>query len=200
MNAKYYGGWTHEDDMELVEAVLRNVRAGKGVVDGCIEYEEKTNGRRSASANKYRFHTQLKEKYAEAYELARMEGKKVKAEKRKSKPNSLQNAIEVLENPERELTLNDVFVIVNQFKKQQDAKNDEHALSELQDENKLLKGINQRLEGEIKELEITLKHQLEQQKQIMDALKVLEGAGINLNLPKQLPKYAVNKDGTIEKL
>lgn len=199
---KYYGGWAHEDDIELVEAVLRNVRAGKGVVDGCIEYEEKTNGRRSASANKYRFHTQLKEKYAKAYELARAEGRKVKAEnkKRKTKDERLKDAVDAIDKSiERELTLDDVLVIVNEFKRQQESKNDEPALTELQSENELLKQQNKRLEGEVKELENTLKNNIEQQTQIMDALKVLEGAGINLNLPKHAPKYAINKDGTIEK-
>lgn len=206
MVANYYGGWSHNDDIELVEIVLKNVRNGKGVIDGCYEYEKMTNGKRTASASKYRFHTQLKEKYQKAYEMARMEGRKVKAEKNKhvSKRERLEKVVtNFIANPEvsepKELTLDDVMIVMNQFKKQeQNKKASEMEVEKVIKENETLKQRNAQLVAEVKELEELLKDNTERQKQIVSALKILESAGINLNVPDT--KYTVNKDGTIKKL
>ena len=192
MVANYYGGWTHDDDIQLVEVVLRNVRNGNTVVQGCEEYEKLTNGKRSVSASKYRFHTQLKEKYAKAYEMARKEGKKSKKE-RNVPPKRLKKVSEIVGDENNELTFDDVMLVVNQYRKQKE-KSDPN----MKAENERLKFENDKLKAELLELEKTLEQKTEREKNIMSALKVLENAGININIPQT--KYAVNKDGTIEKI
>ena len=191
MSAKYYSGWTHEQDMELVETVLRNIRQGKTIYDACAEYEEKTNGRRSISATKYRFHTQLKEKYAKAYELAKQEGRKFKAERKAEK--------QPIQPREGEITIDDIAKVVREYKKQQEEKGNcdcENEVFALNKENKRLKEENDKLRVEMEELQTSFAKNVEQQKQIMDALKILESAGIKMDLPKT--KYVVNKHGIVE--
>lgn len=171
-----------------------------------MNMKKMTNGKRTASASKYRFHTQLKEKYQKAYEMARMEGRKVKAEKNKhvSKRERLEKVVtNFIANPEvsepKELTLDDVMIVMNQFKKQeQNKKASEMEVEKVIKENETLKQRNAQLVAEVKELEELLKDNTERQKQIVSALKILESAGINLNVPDT--KYTVNKDGTIKKL
>lgn len=199
-----YNGWAHQDDIELVEVILRNVRNGKSVIDGCNEFEELTNGKRSASASKYRFHTQLKAKYQKAYELARKEGRKVKASnKPATKKERLNKVVDsIASNPEnlRELTIEDVLVVMNQFKKQEQNK-EQVDVVQIQKENQELKERNSKLVNEVKELEELIKDNTQRQQQIFSALKMLESAGINLNMPKEAPPtYAIEKDGTINKL
>lgn len=70
--------WTEDDDILLAEKVLSHVRSGNSIMNACREMEEKTGGRRSASASKFRWYTRLKPHYQAGYKLAREEGKKKK--------------------------------------------------------------------------------------------------------------------------
>ena len=195
MTAKYYSGWTHEQDMELLEVVLENIRNGGTILDACTQYEKMTNGRRSISASKYRFHTQLKEKYSSEYEQA-------KKDKREARINKKTEPI----NPnfggnDEELTIDDVMKVIKRFKQQQENKGNcecEKEMFILNRENEKLRKENQKLKVEMEELQTSFSNNVKQQRQILDALKILEGAGIKMDLPKS--KYIVNKDGTVEKV
>lgn len=202
--------WTDDDDLVLAETVLRRVREGDSVIDACREFEEKTKGKRTASASKFRWHTRLKNQYAGAYEIAKADGKKAREFARR-KVNQGERYQDILENVlekdnEREIVLDDILVLVKQYKKQEEDK--------AENRDKFEKETD-KLRREIEKLKKELKDTTEQNKQmkealievdgnyrkLLNALRVFKEAGIQVNMPEPDDlKYMVNKDGTVEKL
>ncbi|MEM5838859.1 MULTISPECIES: hypothetical protein [Bacillus] len=202
--------WTDDDDIQLAETVLRRVRQGDSVIDACREFEEATRGRRTSSASKFRWHTRLKERYAGAYELAKREGKKTRDYKRR-KVNQGERYQDLLENVldkdnEREITVDDILILVKKYKEQSEDKVNEYERYE-KETDKLRREI-EKLKKELKD-ERSEKKQMKEAlievnsnyKKLLDALKVLKEAGIQINIPEpESFEYIVNKDGTVEKM
>ena len=195
--------WTHDDDIQLVETILRTVRHGGSVIDGCREYSENTNGERSVDASKFRFHTQLKEQYATAYNMAKEEGKKVKQAKRKyvTQEQRFENVFQSLiadNDPpsERRVEVEDIMVLLKKFKEQAPIQNDDKLVKEnekLTKQNEELRKSNMKLSKAFNEME-------HDYKEIKKALSVLKKAGLVLDIPAPVSttKYKVGADGLIE--
>ena len=202
--------WTHDDDLLLAETVLRHVRDGRTVVDACREMEEKSNGKRTATASKYRWFTKLKLQYAGAYEIAKQDGKKVRdfKKKRVNQGERLEDIVENVLNveQEREITLEDIMVLVKRYKKQEESKGDdtdlEEEISKLKRENEKLRKENKELKQDNKDLKNSLKNADSDYKQLKGALDVLKQLGVNFNTPEPATgsKYIVNKDGIVERV
>lgn len=193
--------WTHDDDIQLVETILRNVRQGKTVIDGCREYAESTNGVRSVDSSKFRFHTQLKDKYVDAYKIAREAGRKIKHERRKhvtqeERIEKVYNEI-LTDGDEKEVELADIMVLFKRYAKQEaKPKMDTKIISEnekLRKENEALKDSNIKLVKAFEEME-------HDYKAIKQAVTVLKNVGLNIDIPTptSTDKYKINKDGTVE--
>ena len=205
--------WNDTDDALLAETVLRFVRKGQTVIAACREVEEVTNGRRTASASKFRWFTKLVDQYQAGYELAKQEGEKVKATK-KRKVNKGERFEEIVTNvfneeinvPDKEIVPDDFIILAKKFKQQQQAKEGSYknADKELKAERKKVAD----LEKELKEVKADLKETIQMyanKKQdyqnILEALQVLKKAGINISIPEpSKASYKVNQDGTIEKI
>lgn len=204
--------WTDEDDILLAETVLRNVRAGNSVVMACREMEEKTNGKRTASASKYRWFTKLVDQYKAAYEMAKDDGEKVK-EAKKRKVNKGERYKEIVEEvldgdvplPEKEITPDDIILLAKKFKSQQEGKSkDAHKLErELNSEKKKSADLIKQLKKKEEEFEDAMESVAIWKKnyeQIVNSLQVLKKAGINITIPEpEKTTYKVNKDGIIER-
>lgn len=204
--------WNDEDDKLLVETILQFVKEGKTVINGCREMEEKTEGRRTTSASKFRWFTKLVHQYRAAYELAKEEGKKVK-EVKKKKLNKGERFEEIVETVfqddtpaiEREIDADDFIILAKKFKQQQMSKIEEAKQFEKN------QAINQRkvsdLEKELKQTKAELKDTIEmlQLKQkdyqnILEALNVLKKAGIQITIPEpSKTRYSIGKNGLVEK-
>lgn len=174
--------WTKEDDILLAETVLNSVKDGNAVMDACRIVDEKTNGKRSASACKYRWHTRLKENYAEAYEHAKLEGKKKRniRAKKINQDERMENIIEDVLNTdnEREIMIDDILVLVKKFKQQEEQKQE----SSTEDtENKLRREI-ERLKQENKRLREEL----------------LSMKAIRVEKKDKGKEFKINVDGTVE--
>lgn len=174
--------WTKEDDILLAETVLSSVKDGNAVMDACRIVEEKTNGKRSASACKYRWHTRLKEHYNDAYEFARAEGKKIRNIKAKkiNQDERMESIIEDVLNTdnEREIMIDDILVLVKRYKHQEEQKQE----SSTEDvENKLRREI-ERLRQENKRLREEL----------------LSIKAKRIEKKEKGKEYKMNVDGTIE--
>lgn len=199
--------WTPDDDLMLAEMVLRHVRSGHTILDACREMEEQSNGKRTATASKYRWFTKLKLQYASAYELAKQDGKKIRnfKKKRVNQGERLEDIVENVLNTEqeREISVDDILVLVKQFKKQEEKKADnESELLKVKREIDKLKKENSALKDENKELKHSLKNVDTDYKQLKGALDVLKGLGVAINTPEptQGSKYIVNKDGIVERV
>lgn len=204
--------WTTDDDVLLAETILRNVREGNTVVDGCREMERVTSGDRTASASKYRWFTKLVHQYKAGYELAKQQGKEVKnAKKRKLNQGERYKEIveEVLERTpevqEKEIEPEDFIVLAKKFKEQQSKK--ENDVNKQEKEIKQLKRDNEKLEKELreskKEVEMYVDALAAKQRdynKIVEALGTLKNLGVAINIPEpEAPKYRVDKDGTVSK-
>ena len=199
--------WTPDDDMQLVEAVLRNVRNGGSAIDGCREYAKTTNGERSVDASKFRFHTRLKDQYAKAYEIAKREGKSVKQSRRKyvtqneRYENIIQNLITDSDPPqvERNVELADIMLLLKKYM-QQEPKQDAEDVAKLRKENeKLAKQVADLRNSNIK-INKAFNEIEHDYKNIKQALNVLKSAGLALEVPQPVSttKYVVGADGLIE--
>ena len=191
--------WTHDDDIQLVETILRTVRHGGSVIDGCREFAENSNGERSVDASKFRFHTQLKEKYITAYNMAKEEGKKVKQAKRKyvTQNERFENVFQSLtadDDPptKRRVELDDIMVLLKKFKEQTPTQ-DDAKIEKLIKQNEELRKSNMKLSKAFNEME-------HDYKEIKKALQVLKKAGLVLDIPAPVSttKYKVGADGLIE--
>jgi len=202
--------WTKDDDIALAEVVLRRVREGDSVIDACREFEETTKGRRTASASKFRWHTRLKSQYSAAYELAKTEGKKARDFARR-KVNQGERYEDLLENVlekdnDREITLDDIVVLVKRYKKQEEDKGEnkdkfeketDKLRRELEKTKKDLKDTSE----ENKQMKEALLEVDTNYRKLLNALKVFKDAGVQVNIPEPEDfKYIVKKDGTVEKL
>lgn len=174
--------WTNEDDGLLVETVLKVVKRGDAVIDACREVEEKTNGKRSASACKYRWHIKLKGVYEDAYNIARAEGKKAREFKHKKikQEERFDDIVEnvLSEDKEREIMLDDILVLVKKYKDQEELKNPS-AESEI---NKLRRE-NERLRKELNDAK--------------EELASLKAKRVKVRKDKGV-EYKVNEDGTVK--
>jgi RsfA family transcription factor len=205
--------WTAEDDALLAETILRNVREGNTVIDGCREIEVKTNGKRTAPASKFRWFTKIVEQYKAGYELAKIEGAKVKqAKKRKTNKGERFEEIvkEVFESEipsfEKEIDPDDFIILAKKFKEQQSKKKSEESNHEKT--IKELQRKNERLEKELNDAkkeadwynELLLAKQRDYNK-IVEALGTLKNLGVSITIPEpESPKYKIEKDGTVSKL
>lgn len=202
--------WTDDDDLLLAETVLRRVREGDSVIDACREFEEKTKGRRTSQASKFRWHTRLKDQYAGAYELAKKDGKKARDFARR-KVNQGERYADLVENvldkdSDREIVLDDILVLIKQYKNQEESKgmsNDkfEKETDKLRREKDKLNIELKRTKEELKQTKEALVEVDTNYRKLIDALKVLKNAGIQINIPEpENFQYIVNKDGTVEKM
>lgn len=199
--------WTPDDDIKLVETILRHVRKGGSAIDGCREYSESTNGERSVDASKFRFHTRLKDQYAKAYDIAKNEGRKVRKEKRKyvTQDERLENILcDVIggeEKEERKVELEDILVLLKRYMKQgNEQKVDSEEVAKLRRENeKLTKTVKDLRESNLK-ITKTFNEIEHDYKEIKKALNVLKGAGLALEIPPPTStiKYKVGADGLIQ--
>ena len=202
--------WTEDDDIQLAECVLRRVREGDSVVDACREFEEKTNGRRTAQASKFRWHTKLRDRYSAAYELAKQEGQRTRDLKRR-KVNQGERYKDIMEtvfdsDPNREIIVDDILVLVKKYKEQEEAKGSfqeqyEKETNKLRRENEKVKKQLNNTEDELEKTKEALVYINNQYNKLLNALKVLKEAGIQINIPEPDDfNYVINKDGTVEKL
>lgn len=203
--------WTGDDDVLLAEMVLRFVREGKTVMDACREMERVTDGRRTASASKFRWFTKLVDQYNAGYELAKQDGKKAKdAKKRKVNKGErfeeiLENVLQKTEEAEKEIEPDDFIVLAKKFKEQQNKKIQENSSHEK--ELKQLRKNNEKLEKELAEAkkDVELYNELLVAKQndynkVIEALQTLKGLGVNISIPEpESPKYVVDKNGMVSK-
>lgn len=202
--------WTDDDDLQLAETVLRRVREGDSVIDACREFEEKTKGRRTSSASKFRWHTRLKDQYSGAYELARKEGKKARdfARRKVNQGERYQDLVENVLDKEnnREIVIDDIMVLVKKFKEQEEIKGSDY--EKFEKETDKLRREKDKLMIELRKKNDELKQTKEalvevdiNYRKLLDALKVLKDAGIQINIPEpETFQYIVNKDGTVEKM
>lgn len=203
--------WTGDDDVLLAETVLRFVREGKTVMDACREMESLTEGRRTASASKFRWFTKLVDQYQGGYEIAKQEGKKAK-EAKKRKVNKGERFEEIFESVlnksdeiEKQIDPDDFIVLAKKFKEQQNKKKQE--VSSHEKEMKQLRRDNEKLGKELEEAkkEVELYNELLLAKQkdynkVIEALQTLKGLGVNISIPEpESPKYVVDKDGIVSK-
>ena len=201
--------WTDDDDLVLAETVLRRVREGDSVIDACREFEEKTKGRRTTNASKFRWHTRLKTQYAGAYEIAKTDGKKAREFARR-KVNQGERYQDILENVlekdnEREIVLDDILVLIKQYKKQEEGK---ESRDKFEKETDKLRRELERTKKELKDKTDENKQMKEalvevdtNYRKLLNALRVFKDAGVQVNIPEPDDfKYIVKKDGTVEKL
>lgn len=205
--------WNEEDDALLAETVLRNVREGKSIIAGCREVEELTDGRRTATASKYRWFTKLVDQYRAGYELAKQEGDKVKASK-KRKVNKGQRYEEIIQEvfnadvpaQEREITADDFVILAQKFKSQEQNKegSQKKLEKELNAERQKVKKLEKELADTKKDLKDTVEmlgYKNNDYNNLVEALQVLKKAGIQINIPEPTkPKFKVGKDGIVESI
>lgn len=200
--------WTKDDDVLLAETILRTVRNGGTIIDGCRNFEEVTEGKRTEQASKFRWHTRLSDQYKAAYELAKEQGKSNKSKSRINQGERYERVMDTILNKdeEEELDIEDVFVVVKKFRDQQKSK--EASSGKIKRENKRLKKENEKLKDKLKKMEDNTKEYMEiiertesNYKQLIDSLQVLRKAGIQINIPEpEENKYVINNDGTVERL
>lgn len=193
--------WTKDDDLMLVEMVLRHVRSGGAAIDGCREFAEKTGDGRSVDAVKFRFHTQLKKQHQTAYNIAKEQGKKVKAEKRKYVTQS-ERFEELLDkhigkDDEDEIEIDDVYILLKRYMKQEPKKNDE--VEYLRKENERLNEYVMTLQDGNKKLSEAFDEIEHDYKAIKQAIAVLKTAGLHIDLPAptNTKKYKVDANGLV---
>lgn len=200
--------WDEESDALLAETVLRNVRQGNTLASAFDEVERVTDGRRTVSACKFRWHTRLKEQYAAGYELAKEEGKKAKRSKRVNQgarfKDIMKNVLE--EDVDKEITIDDIYILVKKFKEQEDKKSLEEKekdkkIRSLETELRSLKNKNEELNDAISDYKEVLQIKERNHKKVLEALETLRTLGVAINMPEQEPnKYKMKKDGTVEKI
>lgn len=193
--------WTKDDDLMLVEMVLRHVRSGGAAIDGCREFAEKTGDGRSVDAVKFRFHTQLKKQHQTAYNIAKEQGKKVKAEKRKYVTQS-ERFEELLDkhigkDDEDEIEIDDVYILLKRYMKQEPKKNDE--VEYLRKENERLNEYVMTLQDGNTKLSEAFDEIEHDYKAIKQAIAVLKTAGLHIDLPAptNTKKYKVDANGLV---
>ena len=194
--------WTKDDDLKLVETVLRHVRNGGAAIDGCREFAEQTGDNRSVDAVKFRFHTRLKKQHATAYNIAKEQGKKIKAEKRKYTTQN-ERFEEILDKhigkeDEDDIDIEDVYILLKRYMKQQPKRTKEEVdrieiinrellaqVKELQDSNKKLNNAFNEIEDDYKNLK--------------KAIGVLKSAGLTIDIPPptNTKKYKVDANGLV---
>jgi chromosome segregation ATPase len=201
--------WT-EDDPLLAETILRNVRQGKTVIEGCKEFEEMTEGRRTIAASKYRWFTKLVDQYRAGYELAKNVGREVKQKKkRKVNQGERYNQImgEILDkdssDQEPDVQIEDILLLVKKFKHQKNERNNEtkekdKEINKLNREIKELNSLNEDLKSELADTRELLELKTKDYNNVMEALKTLKNAGINITIPEpSRPKYNVDNNGLV---
>lgn len=203
--------WTNDDDILLAEKVLTAVRNGNSVMQACREMEAETNGKRTASASKFRWHTRLKPQYQAGYELAKEDGKKKRDEEKRRinqgerYENLMSNLLD--KDDEDQISLEDVYLVVKKYRDQENEKTKDQ--SKIEKENRQLKNKVNELEKNFKKQQEDLEYTQEvlmdrdkKYKKLLDSLKVLKEAGIQINVPDdvQTNKYHINSDGTIDRI
>lgn len=203
--------WNDTDDALLAETVLRFVRQGQTVIAACREMEEVTNGRRTTSASKFRWFTKLVDQYQAGYELAKQEGDKVKATK-KRKVNKGERFEEIVTSVfnediptmDKEIEPDDFIILAKKFKQQQLSKEGSYKKfeKELKAERKRVADLEKQLKETKADLDETIQlyaNKKQDYQNILEALQVLKKAGINIQVPEpSKATYKINKDGTIE--
>lgn len=204
--------WDPDDDILLAKTILQFVRQGDTVINACREMEVITEGRRTASASKFRWFTKLVDQYKAGYELAKAEGKKVK-EKKKKKVNKGERFEEIVQDvfeskepaTSRELTPDDFIILAKKFREQE--QNKAVKMYDLESENSTLRSRNRRLEEQLKKeseevswyKDMLLVKQRDYNK-IVEALKTLKDLGVAIQVPEpESPQYVVDKNGIVEK-
>lgn len=198
--------WSEDDDLQLAEKVLSNVRQGGTLLDAFRSMEEETGGLRTLSASKYRWHTKVKKDYQAAFEMAKIDGARIKDAPKLNQGERYESLLENVLDKEvdQKLTIEDVFVVMKRYRDQTNEEDNE--TSAVERENKRLQNENDKLKREMKKLkEDLVMHQEalsgrnKQYKDLLDSLQVLRKAGIQINVPEEnKSKYSINNDGTVD--
>lgn len=160
--------WTHEDDLLLAETVLRHIRDGSTQSAAFEEIGDKLN--RTTAACGYRWNTEVRDKFLQAFELAKKQRKETKrsersSDKRKSPASTFTgNKQVILEESEQEkekkqigttgntvnslITIDDCIAFLKNYNQDKPA--------DLKEQNNNLSKENQQLKEENQEL--TLKY------------------------------------------
>jgi len=194
--------WTKDDDLLLVETVLRHVRNGGAAIDGCREFAEKTGDNRSVDAVKFRFHTQLKKQHATAYNIAKEQGKQIKAERRKYTTQS-ERFEELLDKhigkeDEDDIDIEDVYILLKRYMKQEPKKSNEDYNKMERLNRELLEQVND-LRDSNKKLSEAFNEIEHDYKNIKQAIGVLKTAGLTIDIPPptNTKKYKVDANGLV---
>ena len=182
-----YGDWAN-DDLLLVETILRYVRNGEAINDACKEVEEKLNYTRTFTTLKHRWFTVLKKQYEHAFNLALKEGKK-KKKKRYRQSQSV--------NPD-EVGINDVLKVVKAYservsKEDEDRKRNE----ELAKENQAIKDKLNRISEELNVISDLLEYEKAKNNDLIKTIQTLNSIGFNLDESNR-KKFKVDKQGVVE--
>jgi RsfA family transcription factor len=182
-----YGDWEN-DDLLLVETILRYVRNGEAINDACKEVEEKLGYTRTFTTLKHRWFTVLKKDYEHAFNLASREGKK-KKKKRYRQSQSV--------NPD-EVGINDVLKIVKAYSEKVDREENERVKNEeLKKENEAIKNRLNKIKSEMDMISDLLEYEKAKNNDLIKTIQTLNSIGFNLD-ENNRKKFKVDKQGVVE--
>ena len=180
-----YGDWAN-DDLLLVETILRYVRNGDAINDACKEVEEKLNYTRTFTTLKHRWFTVLKPQYENAFNSAFKEGKKKRKKRYRQTRNVSSDELGIIE------ALNVVKAYSEQVAKE---KEERLKAEELKKENQAIKDKLNRISEELDMISDLLEHEKAKNNDLIKTIQTLNSIGFNLDDRK---KYKVNKQGVVE--
>ena len=180
-----YGDWAN-DDLLLVETILRYVRNGDAINDACKEVEEKLNYTRTFTTLKHRWFTVLKPQYENAFNSAFKEGKKKRKKRYRQTRNVSSDELGIIE------ALNIVKAYSEQVAKE---KEERLKAEELKKENQAIKDKLNRISEELDMISDLLEHEKAKNNDLIKTIQTLNSIGFNLDDRK---KYKVNKQGVVE--
>lgn len=182
-----YGDWEN-DDLLLVETILRYVRNGEAINDACKEVEEKLNYTRTFTTLKHRWFTVLKQQYESAFNSALKEGKKKKKKRYRQSQNFNPNELGIIE------ALNVVKAYSEQVAKE---KEERLKAEELQKENQAIKDKLNRISEEMDVISDLLEHEKAKNNDLIKTIQTLNSIGFNLDDANR-KKYKVDKQGVVQ--
>ncbi|MGG3888752.1 RsfA family transcriptional regulator [Metabacillus fastidiosus] len=143
-----HDAWSHEDDLLLVETVLRFIREGSTQIAAFEEVGEKLN--RTAAACGFRWNAEIRQHYTEAIEIAKKRRREKKREENKEKKSSAKHKVTADDNNDiSSLTFEDCIAFLQNMKEA----NDGGQAQSIKTDHLLLQKRNEELLKENKELQ-----------------------------------------------
>lgn len=177
--------WTHEDDLLLAETVLRHIRDGSTQSAAFEEIGDKLN--RTKAACGYRWNTEVRDKFLEAFELAKKQRKEIKRAERSSgkreipasnftnnRQVALEESEQIKEIPQigaTGITVNSLITMDDCITFLQSYNQDNH--SDLREQNNHLLKENQQLKKENEKLTLKYKQLITRNQNIEHNYKLL---------------------------